>query len=355
MRRKLSAASACFFVASILWLLGLAAPALGAIGKDDFFALVESGDIAEIEAVIRNGQDLEQENESGWTPLFMAIRRGDPDVVRLLLRASAKPGHRANGDMTTLHCAMIALAKGRPLEKTLEIVNLLLLEDMSLANARNREGTTPLHVAALLYSDREILRQIRQGALKDIPRLLEVLLSVGADPNVKDDKEGNTALHEATLGGDEEVALLLIRSGADVNAINNEGLTPLWGASAMGLPKVVSTLLEHGANPNVRTEGMTPLHMATGVSFLRRKPSGEWESFSEMLTRTGRDGTDFLKVTKALVEAGAEVNALNNLKQSEKGERGTPLDMAEEGGNTIVAEYLKSVGGRNKKPWYWPF
>ena len=88
---------------------------------------------------------------------------------------------------------------------------------------------------------------------------------------------------------------------------------------------------------------------------MRRKPSGEWESFSEMLTRTGRDETDFLKVTKALVEAGAEVNALNNLKQSEKGERGTPLDMAEEGGNTIVAEYLKSVGGRNKKPWYWPF
>ena len=354
MRRKLSAASACFFVASFLLSLGLAVPALGAMGRDDFFALVESGDIAEIEAVIRNGQDLEQENESGWTPLFMAIRRGDPDVVRLLLRASAKPGHRANGDMTTLHCAMIAPAKGRPLEKTLEIVNLLLLEDMSLANARNRDGTTPLHIAALLYSDREIRNQIQQGDLKNIPRLLEVLFSVGADPNIKN-KEGNTALHEATLGEDEEVALLLIQSGADVNAVNNEGLTPLWGAAAMGLPRVVSALLERGANPNVRTEGMTPLHMATGISFLRRKPSGEWESFSEMLKRTGRDGTDFLKMTKALVETGAEVNALNNLKQSEKGERGTALDMAEEGGNTIVAEYLKSVGGRNKKPWYWPF
>ena len=354
MRRKLSAASACFFVASFLLSLGLAVPALGAMGRDDFFALVESGDIAEIEAVIRNGQDLEQENESGWTPLFMAIRRGDPDVVRLLLRASAKPGHRANGDMTTLHCAMIAPAKGRPLEKTLEIVNLLLLEDMSLANARNRDGTTPLHIAALLYSDREIRNQIQQGDLKDIPRLLEVLFSVGADPNIKN-KEGNTALHEATLGEDEEVALLLIQSGADVNAVNNEGLTPLWGAAAMGLPRVVSALLKRGANPNVRTEGMTPLHMATGISFLRRKPSGEWESFSEMLKRTGRDGTDFLKMTKAMVEAGAEVNALNNLKQSEKGERGTALDMAEEGGNTIVAEYLKSVGGRNKKPWYWPF
>ena len=65
--------------------------AIGAIVKDDFFALVESGDIAEIEAVIRNGQDLEQENEVGWTPLFIAVKRGDPNVVRLLLRASANP------------------------------------------------------------------------------------------------------------------------------------------------------------------------------------------------------------------------------------------------------------------------
>ena len=118
----------------------------------------------------------------------------------------------------------------------------------------------------------------------------------------------------------------------------------------MGLPKVVSTLLEHGANPNVRTEGMTPLHMATGVSFLRRKPSGEWESFSEMLKRTGRDGADFLKVAKALVEAGAEVNALRS-----QGKKSTPLDMAEVCGNTMVAEYLKSVGGKRGKPWYWPF
>ena len=349
MRRKLSAASACFFVASFLLSLGLAVPALGAMGRDDFFALVESGDIAEIEAVIRNGQDLEQENEGGWTPLFMAIRRGDPDVVRLLLRASAKPGHRANGDMTALHYAMIAPVKGRPLEKTLEVVNLLLLEDMSLANARNCDGTTPLHIAALLYSDREIRNQIQQGDLKDIPRLLEVLLSAGADPNIKD-KEGKTALHEATLGEDEEVALLLIQSGADVNASNNEGVTPLCFASGMGLPRVVSALLERGANPNVRMEGVTPLHMSTGITLTDQRPSGEWESFSEMLKRTGRDGTDFLKVAKALVEAGAEVNALRS-----QGKKSTPLDMAEVCGNTMVAEYLKSVGGKRWKPWYWPF
>ena len=163
-------------------------------------------------------------------------------------------------------------------------------------------------------------------------------------------KKGKTALHEATLGEDEEVALLLIQSGADVNASNNEGVTPLCFASSMGLPRVMSALLERGANPNVRMEGVTPLHMSTGITLTDQRPSGEWESFSEMLKRTGRDGTDFLKVAKALVEAGAEVNALRS-----QGKKSTPLDMAEVCGNTMVAEYLKSVGGKRWKPWYWPF
>ena len=68
------------------------------------------------------------------------------------------------------------------------------------------------------------------------------------------------------------------------------------------------------------------------------------------MKRIGKEETDFLEVTKLLVEAGAEVNAL-----SSEGEKNTPLDMAEAIDNRAVTQYLKSVGGRNKKPWYWPF
>ena len=353
MRRKLSTASACFFVVSFLWLLGLAAPALGTMGRDDFFALVESGDIAEIEAAIQKGQDIEQENSYGETPLFVAVRRGDPEIVRLLFRASANPGHRADKNMTVLHYALFALAKGRPLGKMVEIVNLLLLGDMSLVNIQDQDGNTPLHYFALFCSDRKIRRQM-QGDLKDIPRLFGVLLHAGADLSIRD-KGGNTVLHDSVLGGDEEAALLLLQAGANASDVNNEGVTPIWIASAMGLPRVVSALLERGANPNVRMEGMTPLHIATGVGLLRRKSSGEWESFGEMLKRIGKEETDFLEVTRLLVEAGAEVNALSDLGESETGERGTPLDMAEVCGNTMVAKYLKSVGGKRGKPWYWPF
>ena len=48
---------------------------------------------------------------------------------------------------------------------------------------------------------------------------------------------------------DEEAALLLLQAGADAGVVNNEGVTPLWGASAIGMPRVVSALLERGAKP----------------------------------------------------------------------------------------------------------
>lgn len=351
MKKNFYARSLLFALSFSLW-SGLKVSALGAMDADGFFALVESGSITEIETAIQGGQNLEQENIWGWTPLFVAVRRGNPEVVRLLLGASANLGHRTDENMTTLHCALIAPAKGRHLGKMLEIVNLILLSDMSLVNVQDQSGNTPLHYFALFYSDREIRRQI-QGDLKDIPRLFGALLHAGADLSTRD-KSGNTALHDSVLGGDEEAALLLLQAGADAGVVNNEGVTPIWGASAMGLPRVVSALLKRGANPNVRVEGMTPLHMATGVGLLRRKPSGKWESFSEMLKRVGKEETDFLKVTRLLVEAGAEVNALSDPGESETGERGTPLDVAEEAGSTLVAEYLKSVGARNKKPWNWP-
>lgn len=54
-----------FFVAFFLLLSGLAVPALGAMGRDDFFALVENGDIAEIEVAIWEGQEVEQEESYG--------------------------------------------------------------------------------------------------------------------------------------------------------------------------------------------------------------------------------------------------------------------------------------------------
>ena len=69
MKKNFYARSLLFAQSFSLW-SGLIVSALGAMDADGFFALVESGSITEIEMAIQDGQNLEQENIWGWTPLL---------------------------------------------------------------------------------------------------------------------------------------------------------------------------------------------------------------------------------------------------------------------------------------------
>jgi uncharacterized protein len=60
--------------------------------------------------------------------------------------------------------------------------------------------------------------------------VVSALLEAGSDPK-RPDNSGNTALHEAALIGNPEVAKLLIKAGAEVNAQNKDGETPLHSAA----------------------------------------------------------------------------------------------------------------------------
>jgi len=67
--------------------------------------------------------------------------------------------------------------------------------------------------------------------------------------NIKDrDEYGQAPLHWA---GDKEVAKLLISKGADIEARNNNGLTPLGFASFNGHKEVAELLLKHGAKERI--------------------------------------------------------------------------------------------------------
>lgn len=67
-------------------------------------------------------------------------------------------------------------------------------------------------------------------------------------------KKGNTALHIASLAGQEEVVKLLIQSGAAVNVQSQNGFTPLYMAAQENHDNVVRFLLANGANQSLSTE-----------------------------------------------------------------------------------------------------
>ena len=57
---------------------------------------------------------------------------------------------------------------------------------------------------------------------------VKALLANGANVNDTTDTDGTTALLEATINGQFDVALLLIDKGADVNKVAKTGFTPLY-------------------------------------------------------------------------------------------------------------------------------
>jgi len=119
-------------------------------------------------------------------------------------------------------------------------------------------------------------------------------------------------LFKAAKIGDTETAKMMIEMGADVNARNDSGLTPLYWASLRSFTDIAKILIEMGADVNVRNkDGYTPLY---------------WVS-SEGHT----------EIAKMLIEKGADVNAKNEVGE-------TPLQSALEKGHSETAKMLIEMG-----------
>ena len=80
-------------------------------------------------------------------------------------------------------------------------------------------------------------------------------IAAGTDLNLKDpnpDGAKDTALGVAAAFGQTDVAIALIEGGADLDARNKDGATPLHIASFLCYPEIVQALVDKGADKNVR-------------------------------------------------------------------------------------------------------
>lgn len=85
---------------------------------------------------------------------------------------------------------------------------------------------------------------------------VKALLDGGAAVDARDG-HGRTALHQATIGGYGDILELLLQRGADPNAADRRGYTPL--ALVEDRAEIARILLTHGANPNADLGGITLL------------------------------------------------------------------------------------------------
>jgi ankyrin repeat protein len=92
---------------------------------------------------------------------------------------------------------------------------------------------------------------------------INALIGAGADLEARDGT-GWTPLHQAASRGHTEIAKALIQAGADLEAKNKLGRTPLHIAAYWGRTEAVKALIQAGAELDAKdVTGWTPLNLAT--------------------------------------------------------------------------------------------
>lgn len=229
-----------------------------------FFDACVKGDVELLRGLLANDPSLARASNpegsyAGWTGLHAAAKGGHVHVVRLLLECRADPNAREAGDNTyALHWAAAA--------RQVEIVHALLdaggdvhgigdvheLDAIGWATLYHPPGRAPgddPEVASLLLergARHHIFSAIAVGDLDLIRTLVE------QDPDALDRRmsrfeQGQTPLHFAISPKRYDILDLLIELGADLEAKDNTGQTPLAVAMLRGDREAMSRLHAAGA------------------------------------------------------------------------------------------------------------
>jgi ankyrin repeat protein len=230
---------------------------------ETLFDAVRAGDRQAVRTLIAKKADVNATQVDGSTALHAAVDAGDEEIARLLLDAGARATAATRYGVTPL-----ALAARNGNASLIEA----LVKAGADANTASREGETALMTVT------------RSGSLA----AAEKLLALGANPNAAESWHQQTALMWAASDNQVQIATSLMRFGADVNARSKVwpgqpprprgaetsfqsahsnfpkgGFTALHFAAQYGAGEMAALLADNGADLQAaEPDGVTPLMMA---------------------------------------------------------------------------------------------
>lgn len=210
-----------WMVGDILLEGGVSTDSKNSVGITALHRAAEKGSLDGCTYLLDRGAKVDPVDDNGFTPLFYSIMKGSTEIASFLLERGAGINKRDLRGNTVLHASVlqdIGREKG-------DMINLLLDKSADIF-ASNKVGDTPLSLA------------IEVG-----PVTLDSLLRKDTINAINN--EGDTPLHFAlSLRAEPAVIEILLSEGADKEAINGRGLTPLQVAENQGYDSYIISILD---------------------------------------------------------------------------------------------------------------